>query len=63
MFSGGADGVIIAYDNSKLNEKYRIELKKITQSPTDCGIRAMDMNSKGEMVIGTKGGEIVEINL
>ena len=23
----------------------------------------MDVNSKGEMVVGTKGGEIVEINL
>ncbi|MBP3801902.1 MAG: EF-hand domain-containing protein, partial [Clostridia bacterium] len=63
MFTGGADGVIIAYDNGKLNEKYRIELKKITKSPTNCGIRAMDVNSKGEMVIGTKGGEIVEISL
>ena len=63
MFAGSADGVIIAYDNGKLNEKYRLELKKITQSPTDCGIRAMDINSKGEMVVGTKGGEIVEINL
>ena len=63
MFTGGADGVIIAYDNAKLNEKYRLELKKITQSPTNCGIRAMDVNSKGEMVVGTKGGEIVEISL
>ena len=63
MFSGGADGVIIAYDNEKLNEKYRLEINKITNSPTDCGIRSMDMNSKGEMVVGTKGGEIVEINL
>ena len=63
MFTGGADGVIIAYGDGKLNEKYRIELKKITNSPTNCGIRAMDVNSKGEMVIGTKGGEIVEINL
>ena len=62
MFSGGADGVIIAYDNVKLNEKYRLELKQITNSPTDCGIRAMDFNSKGEMIVGTKGGEIVEIN-
>ena len=62
MFSGGDDGIIII-DNGKFNEKYRIELKKITKSITDCGIRAMDVNSKGEMVIGTKGGEIVEINL
>ena len=37
MFTGGADGVIIAYDNAKLNEKYRLELKKITQLPTNCG--------------------------
>ena len=63
MFSGGADGEIIAYDNEELNEKYRLELKKISYSLTDCGIRAIDMNSKDEMVVGTKGGEIVEINL
>ena len=61
MFIGGTDRVIIAYD--KLNEKYRIELKKITNSPKYCGIRAMDVNSKGEMVVGAKGGEIVEFNL
>ena len=63
MFTGGADGVIIVYDNGKLNEKYRLELKKITNSPTNCGNGAMDVNSKGEMVVGTKGGEIVEISL
>ena len=63
MFTGGADGVIIAFDNGKLNEIYRLEMKKITKSITNCGVRAMDVNSKGEMVVGTKGGEIVEINL
>ena len=37
MFSGGDDRVIIAFDNSKLNEKYRVYLKIITQSPTNYG--------------------------
>nr|MCQ2973133.1 WD40 repeat domain-containing protein [archaeon] len=63
MFAGGYDGIIIAYGDGKLNEKYRLDIKKITNSPTDCGIRAIDVNSKEEMVVGTKGGEIVEINL
>ena len=63
LFAGGFNGVIIAYDNGKLNVKYQIDIQKITKSPTDCGIRAIDVNENGQMLVGTKGGEIVEINL
>ena len=63
LFAGGYDGVIIAYDNGKLNLKYKIDIQKITNSPTDCGIRAIDVNDSGDMLVGTRGGEIVEINL
>ena len=63
LFAGGFDGVIIAYDNGKLNQKYKIDIQKITNSPTDCGIRSIDVNDNDEMLVGTKGGEIVEINL
>ena len=35
-------------------KEYKIDMKKITKSMTNCGIRAMDVNSKGEMVVGTK---------
>ena len=31
----------------------------MTKSITDWGIRAIDVNSKGEMVARTKGGEII----
>jgi len=61
LFAGGFNGVIIAYDNGKLNVKYKLDIQKITNSPTDCGIRAIDVNDNGEMLVGTKGGEIVEI--
>ncbi len=63
LFSGGFDGVIIAFDSHKLSEKYRIDVQKVTQTPTDSGIRAIDFNDNDEMVVGTKGGEIVEISL
>ncbi len=63
LFSGGYDGIIIAFDSAKLNEAYRIDIQKITKSQTECGIRAIDINDKDEMVVGTKGGEIVEISL
>ena len=63
LFSGGFDGIIIAFDSHKLNEKYRIDIQKVTQTPTDSGIRAIDFNDNDEMVVGTKGGEIVEISL
>ena len=63
LFSGGYDGIIIAYKDAKLNEQYRIDMRKITNSPCDCGIRSIDCNDKREMLVGTKGGEIVEISL
>ena len=63
LFAGGYDGIIIAYDNAKLNERYRLDIQKITNSPCDCGIRSIDCNAKQEMLIGTKGGDIIEISL
>ena len=63
LFAGGYDGIIIAYDNGKLNVKYKLDIQKITKSQTDCGIRAIDVNDEGCMVVGTRGGEIIEINL
>ena len=63
LFAGGYDGVIIAYDNAKLNIKYKLDIQKITQAQTDCGIRAIDVNDSGFMLVGTRGGDIVEINL
>ena len=63
LFSGGYDGIIIAFDSAKLTEKYRIDIQKVTNSPCDVGIRALDANQNGEMLVGTKGGEIVEISL
>ncbi|MGL4948326.1 MAG: hypothetical protein ACRC42_02985, partial [Mycoplasma sp.] len=63
LFAGGFDGVIIAFDSGKLTEKYRIDIQKIANCPTDVGIRSLDANENGEMLVGVKGGEIVEINL
>ena len=63
LFAGGYDGNIIAFDSAKLSEKYRIDIQKVTKTPTDVAIRALDCNSKGEMIVGTRGGEIVEISL
>ena len=63
LFAGGYDGNIIAFDSAKLSEKYRLDIQKITKTPTDVAIRALDCNSKGEMIVGTRGGEIVEISL
>jgi microtubule-associated protein-like 6 len=63
LFAGCFDGNIIAYDSAKLTEKYRLDILKITNTPTDIAIRAFDVNFKGEMIVGTRGGEIVEINL
>ena len=63
LFAGGFDGVIYAFDSAKLTEKYKIDIQKVTNSPCDCGIRSLDANAQGEMLVGTKGGEIVEISL
>ncbi|MGL4948214.1 MAG: hypothetical protein ACRC42_02390, partial [Mycoplasma sp.] len=63
LLSGGYDGIIIAYSSAKLTEKYRIDIQKISNCPTDVGIRSLDANDNGDMWVGVKGGEIVEINL
>lgn len=63
LLSGGYDGIIIAFDNGKLNEKYRLDIAKLSQTPCHAGIRSLDTNEKGEMLVGIKGGDIMEINL
>ena len=63
LFAGGYDGIIIAFDNSKLNIKYKLDIQKITKSEINCGIRAIDVDDSGHMLVGTRGGDILEINL
>ncbi|MCQ2820872.1 MAG: WD40 repeat domain-containing protein, partial [archaeon] len=63
LLAGAADGIITAFDSAKLAPKFTLDVQKITKTPTDPAIRSIDLNDNGDMLIGTKGGEIVEINM
>ena len=63
LFAGGYDGIILAFDNAKLNIKYKLDIQKMTKSEINCGIRAIDVDDSGHMLVGTRGGDIIEINL
>lgn len=58
VYSGGEDGIIKVY-NGKLEVKETIDTTKM--SPFKVGIRSIDFDDGGAMVIGTRGGDIIEI--
>lgn len=59
LVSGGQDGVVITWDQN-FKQLAQVDLAKITKF--DPGIRAMDINSLGVYVFGTKGAEIIKLN-
>jgi len=56
LFSGGLDGFIKVY-NSKMEETENIDISKLTSFGP--GVRSIDTNSKGVLLIGTKGGDVI----
>ncbi|MCQ2816775.1 MAG: hypothetical protein MJ252_05860 [archaeon] len=63
LLAGTSDGFIIAFNNPNLQPTSVFDIKSITQSPTDVGIRSIDCDEFGNLLIGTKGGEIYELSL
>lgn len=58
VYSGGEDGIIKVF-TSKYEVKDTIDTTKMT--PFKVGIRAIDMDDNGCMLIGTRGGDIIEL--
>jgi len=56
LFSGGQDGFIKVF-NSKMEETEKIDMSKYTSF--NPGVRAIDSNSKGVMLLGLKGGDVI----
>ena len=61
LYAGGFDGVIRIFTNSKLLEKVDAKIDITQMTRCDPGIRSIDINDKNLILIGTKGGDIVEI--
>ena len=61
LYAAGFDGVIRIFTNSKLVEKVESKIDITQMTRCDPGIRSIDMNEKGALLIGTKGGDIIEI--
>lgn len=55
LYSGGQDGMIKVFTN-KLEVKDTIDISKCTSF--NPGVRSIDFNSKNDMLIGTKGGDV-----
>lgn len=61
LYAGGYDGVIRIFTNSKLVEKVQAKIDITQMTRCDPGIRSIDMNENNNLLIGTKGGDIIEI--
>lgn len=55
LYSGGQDGIIKVYNN-KLELKENYDMTKMT--PFNPGVRSIDINSKNNLLIGLKGGDV-----
>ncbi len=60
LYSGSNDGLIKIWD-SNLSCLKTIKLNEMKLELTDSKIRSICCNSKGDLLIGTRGSEIVEI--
>lgn len=58
LYSGGQDGIIKIYTN-KFEVKESIDFSKIT--PFNPGVRSIDMDTANNMLVGTKGGDVIHI--
>lgn len=58
IYSGGEDGIIKIF-SSKMELKEQIDTTKMT--PFKVGVRAIDLDDNGMMIIGTRGGDIIEM--
>ena len=56
FISGGKDGQIITWDQN-YNKLITLDLKPMTNF--DPGVRAIDMSASGNLIIGSKGAEVV----
>ena len=56
LYSGGQDGLIKIY-SSKFEVKEVIDVKSMT--PFTPGIRSIDINERNNLLIGTKGGDVL----
>ena len=55
LFTGGQDGFIKVF-NSKMEETEKIDVSKFTSF--NPGVRSIDTNSKGVLLLGCKGGDV-----
>jgi WD40 repeat protein/Ca2+-binding EF-hand superfamily protein len=58
LYSGGQDGLIKVYTNT-YQIKETIDFSKLTAF--NPGIRSIDMNTQNNLLVGTKGGDIIEL--
>lgn len=61
LYAGGFDGVLSVFTNSKLAEKKEAKIDVTQMTRCDPGIRSIDINEKNNILLGTKGGDIIEI--
>ena len=60
FLTGGGDGLVLIWDN-KLNKKKKINIKTKEINSMNTRIRSVCTNEEGDILIGTRGGEIIEI--
>jgi microtubule-associated protein-like 6 len=60
FLTGGGDGLVLIWDN-KLNNTNKISIKTKEINSMNYKIRSVCTNDEGDILIGTRGGEILEI--
>jgi hypothetical protein len=60
FFTGGGDGIILTWDNKfKIINKFNIKIPEIHS--LNSKIRSVCENENGNILVGTRGGEILEV--
>ena len=60
FLTGGGDGMVLIWDN-KLNIINKVNIKTKEINSMNTRIRSICTNDEGDLLIGTRGGEIIEI--
>ncbi|MCQ2819417.1 MAG: EF-hand domain-containing protein, partial [archaeon] len=60
FITGGADGMVLVWD-SKYNVNKRISIKAEDVGSFNYRVRSVDQDLNGNILVGTRGGEIIEV--
>ena len=58
LFSGGSEGTIVVWDTN-YRQLNTISLGDVSLNP---GLRSIDVSDRGNLLVGTRGGDIIEIS-